>query len=534
VSASRQELAELLRERERRKPAKTFLSLEHLLTTRELFGLETATPLQRAICRIADAQSIGDLADNEGVRDAIGDFDKLVVGKKPKELFILSGIRVGKSLFAALLAIYWSQTCDVSKLGPGEIPRVSIISVDRDKAQVVFDHLKGRVLASAQLSKLLVEEPLKDSLRLRHPTGLPIEIMVIAGSKAGSAVVSRWSAGVIFDEFPRMEGEGEAAVNWDETRASAMDRLLPGAQMLHIGSPWAPTGPAYEVVTSRHGLPGEDLVVVKTPAWTLNPFFWTPEKIEESKKNPDIYQTECLGEFRSPEEAMFTMSEVEGSIRATPPQLPYQPHLSYRAAMDPATRGNGWTLIITTRVGRKKKVAVAREWVGSKVAPVSVVETVKEIAKLCAEYKITSIDSDQYMGDALKEIAGGAGLHVRLVSWTEKQKLDKYLALKTRFALGEIEIPNDKLVRADLLQVKKRTTTNGIKVILPKTSDGRHCDYMPSLVLALGSYLDDAAADESLTDEQKVLREAERMKKDRFATVKAQQERSLRGRVWSR
>lgn len=101
------QLRALLAEKSRRTPVKTFQSLEALLTDPKLFGLTTATPVQRAICRIADGEPLGELADDPVVMDAVGDCSS-IAGIRPREMAILSGIRVGKSLLSALLAIYWT------------------------------------------------------------------------------------------------------------------------------------------------------------------------------------------------------------------------------------------------------------------------------------------------------------------------------------------------------------------------------------------------------------------------------------------
>jgi hypothetical protein len=40
-------------------------------------------------------------------------------------------------------------------------------------------------------------------------------------------------------------------VNLDHQRSSVLGRLLPNAQALYIGSPWAPFGPVYDAVTEH-------------------------------------------------------------------------------------------------------------------------------------------------------------------------------------------------------------------------------------------------------------------------------------------
>jgi hypothetical protein len=239
-------------------------SLEWKLTDPLAFGLTTASPLQRAVCRVADGVPLGSLAFDgtviQGIRDVHG-----LPSERPREVFVVSGIRTGKSLSAACNAFHMAVTCDVSSLRPGEIPRVSVVSLKKDLADVIMNHLVGSVQASPLLRPFLIGTPTADGLMLRHPTGIPVEVCVVAGSRAGSSLVARWSAGCIFDEFPRMVGGDDGVVNWDDSRAAVIQRLLPGCQLWHIGSPWAPYGPAYEAVTEFHGKPSAQRIVIRAP-----------------------------------------------------------------------------------------------------------------------------------------------------------------------------------------------------------------------------------------------------------------------------
>lgn len=527
------DLAALLAERERRRqaaPKPAHSSLEELLTDPRFFGLTTATAVQRAICRITDGRSLGDLATDPDVIRAVGS-DVAVAAlprKKPRQVVILSGIRCGKSLLAAAHAVHWSQVCDVSKLGPGEIPRVSVVSIEKDLADVIFGHVVGRVSASPELKKLILGKPTADTITLRHPTGTPVEICVVAGSRSGSSLVARWSAGCVFDEFPRMNGEDQGVVNWDHQQRAVLERILPGGQLMSIGSPWAPQGPAYEAVRKHYNSPSEDVVLLKTPAWTMNPGWWTPERVNSAKLNPDTYQTEVLGEFASPEESLFSTVEIDAATRKAF-DLPYDQRCTYRAAMDPAMRGNGWTLVIGTRIGDKKYVACVREWVGSKVQPLSPRDVMAEIAKICKSYGVSIISSDQFGSDALRDIGQVFGLTLREVRMDERMKAKKYMALRQRLAIGEIELHPDRTLRADLLSIRKKTTPAGFKIVLPPSSDGRHADYAPSLLLCMSEWIDDAsldAAPEAGTPEAAKLF-ADKMREQRFEHVKKQIQRDV-------
>ena len=473
---------------ERRRRCGDTETLEDLLTSVDGFGLTTASPLQRAICRIADGRPLHELARVPEVIAAIGDVEALPRAA-PAEVLVLSGIRTAKSMISAAASIRAAQTCQLAHLGPGEVPRVSVVSTTTDLAHVVYRHIVGNMLARPRLRARLVEEPKADSVLVRHPSGRVVEIKVVAGARAGASLVARWSAGVVFDEAPRMLGADEGVVNLDDARAAVIGRMLPGAQIWTIGSPWAPQGPVYKMVIDHWMRPTPRLVVIRAPGPAMNPVYWTPERCAElARTDPDAHRTDVLAEFTDPEESLFPSADLDRATRKGPLELPREPRHEYAAAMDPATRGNAWTLVIATKRAGKKVVVLAMQWQGSKSAPLKSREVLLEIAAICKAYGIESVITDRYAIDPLRELASDAGLG--LVESTETMA-PLYLTLRRRFSDGEIELPPHAELLADLRAVRKRVTQSGIAIVLPKTADGRHCDFAPSLVLALRRWLDD-------------------------------------------
>jgi len=468
-------------------------SLEELLTSEQGFGLISASPLQRAICRVADGRELGELAGIGDVRAALG-VDELDTLARPAELMVLSGIRTAKSLMAAAAAVRMAMTCDVSRLGHGEVPRVSVVSLTLDLARVIFGHLVGNCLAKPVLRSIVIGEPTVDTITLRHPTGRPVEIKVVAGSRAGASLVARWSAGCIFDEAPRMVGADEGVVNLTDARNAIIARLLPGAQVMLIGSPWAPFGPVYDLHSEYFGKPSARFIAVKAPAWAMNPVWWTEKRCEELKAaDPDVWVTDCAADFATPEESLFTQTELSRATRELPLELAPVERAEYRAAIDPATRGNGWTLVLVTREGSKRRIVLARQWVGSRLAPLSPRAVMGEIAALLRPYGVSVVESDQWSGDALRDIGREFGLTLIQTTMTDREKTERYMALRTRTAEGVVEYPPDATLLTDMQRLKKRVTQTGVTIHLPRTSDGRHCDYAPAVLLALSRYLDDVA-----------------------------------------
>lgn len=481
------------------------------MTSPLAFGITTPTPLQRAIWRIADGRPLGELERHPDVVAQIGDVT--AIDARPEEIDIVAAIRTAKSLTAAGLAFRWSQICDVSQLGAGEVPRISVVSLTKDLADVVFGHVSGNIVAHPLLKAKLLEPPTADTVLLQHPSGKPIEIKVVAGSRAGASLTARWCAGAIFDEAPKMVGADEGVINYDDARTAVKGRMLPGTQIVSIGSPWAPFGPIYERATAHWRKPTSKLVVVRAPGWLMNPVWWTPERCEDLKKHdPDTYATECAAEFASPEEALFSSVELDRARRAVPAELPAQERHEYIAAMDPATRGNAWTLVVATREGAKKRIVLAREWIGSRVEPLSPREVFRQIAEVLKPYSVRGLWTDQWSSDALRDIAKEFVLQLWELPLTEAEKTKKWLRLRAMIGEGEVELSPEPMLRSDLQRVKKRTTQNGVQIVLPKTSDGRHCDFAPAFLGALTQWIGDVAPAPPTPDEA-AQREMQRLRR---------------------
>ena len=454
----------------------------------EGLGLATATPLQRAICRIIDGRKLGAL-DTPEVRGALGLEHERACPRlaAPREVYLLSGIRAGKSLLAAAIAIRASQTCDLSRLGPGETARVSVVSLTRDLGRVVYEHLAGGVLHVPRLRSLLVAEPTADAIVLRHPSGRHVEVRVVAGARAGSSLVARWSAGAIFDEAPRMIGSEDGVVNFDDARRAVLGRLLPGAQLVAIGSPWAPLGPIYEAVCEHWGRPTAGRVVIRASGPAMNPSYWTLARIAEVRGGDEqTYRTDVLGEFAALETMLLSPDRLRACVRAHPIELAPDPAHHYVAAMDPATRGNAWSLVVVTR-DRQGRVAVAlaRQWQGSRDAPLVPSRVLGEIATALGPYRLSYVLTDQHAADALADIARGVGLHLVERAWTSSTRTEAYAALAARIAEGTVELAPVPLLLDDLQRLRRRLTAQGSTIELPQTSDGRHCDFAPALAMAL-------------------------------------------------
>ncbi len=466
--------------------------LESLLTQPSCFGLKTATPVQIAVCRALTGKPLGKLREDEDVIEAFGG-TLPVDGVIPKEFVLLAGIRSAKTLIAACLAVYLARTCDMTGLGAGEVPRISILSTQIDQALACLKHLTGHIQASPLMQGWLIGEPTSDTVVIKHESGRPVEIKVVAGSRAGSTLVARWMAGVIFDEAPRIAGDEESVVNIKDSRRAVLGRMRPGCPIVYIGSPWAPYGVIYDWFTERHGHPTANMVVVRATGPQMNPFWWTEERCENLRvQDAQAYETDVLANFADVDEQFFATDTIDANTRAANDIAP-DPRHHYVATMDPATRSNAWTFTITTCTGLggksellpKYSVVLVRQWKaqrGDKLRPKVILG---EIAESCRPYRIDEVHTDQYSADALSDLAEDVGLHLNVDTIGQVDKYENVKNVHTILNDGRLELPPDALLKKDLQLTKRKVTQNGVTVKFTRTADGRHCDFVPALGLAL-------------------------------------------------
>lgn len=484
--------------RARRRKAESSHSLAELaLDTESLltgpFGLTTATPCQRAAARILDGLPLGDLLYDPEVQQFIGAVNgeidgRLIDGHLWQEVVFLAAVRGAKTFLACAAAVRMSQTVDTSKLTHGEVPRISIVSRSLSLAGVAYGYLRA-AFEQTELRSLLLEEPTRSSFTIRGANGWPIEIATKAGAKAGASLVATWSAGAIFDEAPRMAAKDEGVVNLADARTAILGRLLPGAQALYIGSPWAPNGLVYDLVEEFWQQPGKNLVVLRGTGPMLNPSWWTPARCDDLReRDPLAYQTDVKGEFANPESGLLDPGLVTKLTREGPLELPYEWGGTYSAACDPSEGGeggNGFTLVIVQRKYRDDgqaiyPVAFAREWRGQRPAKIW-----EEIAAACDAYGLNEAATDQYAASANADLAIQHGLTLEVDPSTGPKNVEDFTNFATLARQELIEFPPDPQFKKDLLNISKRVTQNSVAIVLPKTADGRHCDFAPALVKAL-------------------------------------------------
>lgn len=414
------------------------------------------------------------------------------------EFLMVCGIRGAKTLIAAATCVWKALTLDFTKLNlrPGEIPRASVVSRLEENARVGYEYVVGAIRESEILRSLMVGEPTADTITLRHYSGIPVEVTIVAMSATGVSLVSRWCIACVFDEAPRMASEDEGKINLESQRRAIRGRVVEGGVLMYIGSPLGAKGLVYEMFLENWRSSSQKIPCVKAPAFVLNPSHWTPERCAELKAaDPDTYECDVLANFVDPDAQFFPTTSIEACTRKAPLVRPYEEGKKYSAAMDPGFSVNAWTLVIGhTEDNRSYVVDYAGEWRGSQTAPLSAKETLTDMKGILDAYKVETVKSDQYAFGPIKDIAQDIGFGVSEMKFTSESKKKLYTALRTRVVSTLLDLPPLPEMKRDLQNVRKIFTKGEFQISLVETSDGRHADFGPALAILCGDYMEQTDA----------------------------------------
>ncbi len=469
----------------------TGLTLEQVFVGQGFAAVPTS-PLQLAIARAAQGRPLEGVIDGEACARHFGVAELAPV--LPALVVLIAGVRGGKSWLASCAAIHASLTADLSQLQSHELPRFPIIAPTVDAARATFTILCGILQASPVLCRFIEGEPTSDTAVICRPDGRRVEVVVVAAARGGLSVRNRWLVGFVLEEVAQFGTEGTGAVvNAEDILKAARTRLLPGCQGWLISSPFGPVGLLYELYKKHFGKPGRTLVV-HAPTRALNPSFPQSQIDEIAAEDPDTAAREYGAEWVDADSAYLGAALVDPAVRTSPL---YRPGRAFAAGMDPATRGNHWTLAVAWSEPlqkspalddgeqQRKRVIVGGvwSWAGSKSKPLSPRDTLAEVAATLKPYGVQRIHVDGWSFDAMADHARAVGL-----SLVEHPAVDRdvpYQRLKALLGNGDLELPPDPVLRNDLLALRQRATSSGVKIHLPHTSNGRHCDFAPSVALAV-------------------------------------------------
>lgn len=383
------------------------------------------------------------------------------------------GRRGGKSSTLCRLAVTEALYGD-HKVPPGDVGVVAIVSARRP------DALERLRTISAILDELGVAYvPKGDSLELKDKR---VVFTVFTASIAG---VSGFTAiFVLLDEVAKWRDSDTGANPAGVVIASITPTLatMPNGRLVLSSSPMGLLD-AHADAFALGDTPEQ--VVAHAPTWVANPSL-TEAGTKSREPDPLVWAREYAAIPQAEgETSLLTEAALKVLERETVTLPPDKRH-RYLATMDPATRGNAWTLAITTLSDeRMRRIVLTREWKGTRAKPLVAGDVFREMAPVLLEYGLRHVHSDQFSEDTLREIASQHGVYLIVDQpWSEGTKADAYDGLRTLVREGRLDLPPDMTVRNDLLGIREKLTRNGIRYELASQGP-RHSDFAPAIAMGV-------------------------------------------------
>jgi hypothetical protein len=398
-----------------------------------------------------------------------------------------------KSRTAAMMAIA-EVLSGAFHIPPGETHYFTHVSENRAEAE------KTMYVLEAYLRLLKVGfDRSGDTLQLRDmPRGFRV-LACRVGAVSGYRCIG-WTA----DEAAKWDSDGADPAPEVLASIRAMTVTHPTARGRIISSPLATLGTFFD---TWHAGDDEVQLTAHASSWLANPSI-TEEQTRRLERSEAKWKREYAAiPAEGHEESIYDPLLIDRATRAAVGDVPPEQGVRYVAAQDPSLGRNSWTFVIAgyRKVGGRWKASIvcARQWQAPTGAPLDPARVLEQEAQVARRYGVRRVMTDQWHGEAHASIAARLklGIEILVDKPTPAERLQRYEGVLTRLQDDAVELPRDAHVRADLLAVRRRLTDglNGFTISMGVTSDGRHADYAPSIVLCLWQLPRILALDAELT-----------------------------------
>jgi hypothetical protein len=403
----------------------------------------------RAVLKAASALDL--TPDERGVIETLT--GRTVLPASPvRELWLLLGRRSGKSIIAALLAV-WATCCRVYTLAPGEVGVFMVIAADRKQARVIKRYVSGLLHAHRSLEVLVARET-NEAIWLTN--GLCVEIHTCSfRSLRGYTCI-----GAACDEIAFWDDEDSANPDHEVLVAlRAAMASVPEALLVALTSVYARRGEVWRMSEKHYGRnESADILVVNGPTLALNPTISKQIIDAAYEDDPVAAAAEYGAEWRRDVEAFLPPEALDAVRVAGRFEQPYQAahRANYVAFLDPAggTGIDSFTLGIAHHDNGRAVLDVVREV----KPPFSPEATVAEFAEVIKAYGLAKATSDRYAGSWPVEAFGKVGVTVEPSARTKSEIYQDALPL---IMSGTCEVLDHARLLKQLAGLERRTARGG-------------------------------------------------------------------------
>jgi hypothetical protein len=477
---------------------------------RVLSGRRPFSPAFATLAKAIDGIPL-DLAEQELFRQMSGGRSERP-GVGFWEVFVNAGRGSGKDDFVSSLTVRECRFVGHEIAGaPGQRLPFQVVCPLRNQAQGTIKMTQGE--ASLPFNRRYVARQTADSVEFVNGTVAQVQTC------DDVAVVGDTLIGLVFNEWSLFSPDGSAssARNVENNARPALRRMrgTPRKLFIKLGSSYIKDGSAWECYRDCYGRDDAPVLVVAGPTE-----FWNPNV------DPAFLESErrALGELLFsmhyggvwPDAVVEAWFGSESIIRARQEglhELPRKAEVPVHIALDLSTSTTsrdkvGWAVASSTvgdfdhelgaRRSRRTVLHTCGAW--------DVDRSPREIARrlrdeVCDRFGTRRIIIDQYSDQAFAQLCRDVGLTPKIIPWrggeaprdvmreTEAERLptksDRYRSVRTAMASGDLLIPDNAELLADLRACRGTLLPGGgERIEVPRSTRG-HGDVLSASVMAL-------------------------------------------------
>jgi len=391
------------------------------------------------------------------------------------------GRRSGKTLLSTLVALWTLLLRPELREHLRRRERLYAVAVATNlrQARIFVEQARSIVEASPLLAPL-VESASDDELAFRGRSVLAAFPCTARGGRG-------WPiAALLLDEAAHMlDTDGnQAAAPIFRSLAPSVAQFGDAARIIVASSPFGVDGFFAETFESVRA--GELPAATCAQAGTLEvrPQFATAALDLERRRDPAGFASEYGAEFvpagGSFMDAVLVRAAVGRKRELSPGEV-----VDPQAGLDLGLVVDSSGLVI---VGRDRKdpnrlrEVLSRSWTPSPGKPLSLSETLAEVAALCRAHGVRQLYLDQFNAQGAREELGRHGLYASIVPTTPSSKSEMFADLRTRIYDGSIELRDDPELVAEF-SLLETVTTPGKATVRSRRVSGSHGDLVTALAL---------------------------------------------------
>jgi hypothetical protein len=372
--------------------------------------------------------------------------------QQASEGWLICGRRSGKSLIAALVAVYLALRDYSAYLAPGEIGVLMVIASDRKQARVILNYIDA-FFERVELLRQMVVSRTQESITLNNNSRLEIHTSSYKSIRGYTCI------GAILDEAAFFE-TGDSA-NPDVEIVSALRpsmSTIPNALLLGVSSPYARRGLLWNMFKNHYGQPNAEVLVWKSPTLDMNPTVSRLTIMKAYALDAAAASAEYGAEFRS-DVAGFLTEDVLERCKVQRSEIPPLTATQYFAFCDPSGGISDSFALAIAHFERDKAVL---DFLREIPAPFSPEAAVASLAEDLRRYKITEVAGDHFAGEWPREQF--AKRRIEYIT-SELTRSEVYLEFLPALSAGSVELLASTRLHQQLLGLERRTSRVGKDIV---------------------------------------------------------------------